>query len=236
MDEKQIREIAKMIFQMMEEKQMVTDRGASALPIAYVLLPHRWQEYGSGLINDMLEPLREKYQCVLVLPEADDKETLSQAVNCSIVTRDDAAEPAKASVSFFPIPCRDLVAKTALCLSDDFNSRWVRMCIEKGIPVYMKKETPMFTGSEPAVYQEKVLAYYQDAAAYGICFLEGNEGIKPSGSAGLQKKTGKYITMADLVNVESTKVFRMQESDTFTALAKEHIEELGVRVITDCYS
>lgn len=238
MDERQIREIAKMIFQMMKEKQIVSDIGASALPIAYVLLSERWQEYDSDLFNDLIDSLKDKYQCVLVLPEGNDKDRFPQAVNCNIVTRDDVAEPAEESVSFFPIPCRDLISKTALCLSDDFNSHWVRMCIEKGTAVYMRKETPMFTGKEPAIYQKKVLAYYQDVESYGIHFLEDNNKMEPilqksNGSEGIQNKTRKYITMADLDNVDITKVFRMQEGDTFTALAKEHIEKLGVRVIVE---
>lgn len=238
MDERQIREIAKMIFQMMKEKQIVSDIGASALPIAYVLLSERWQEYDSDLFNDLIDSLKDKYQCVLVLPEGNDKDRFSQAVNCNIVTRDDVAEPAEKSVSFFPIPCRDLISKAALCLSDDFNSHWVRMCIERGTEVYMRKETPMFTGKEPATYQKKVLTYYQDVESYGIHFLEDNKELEPilqksNGSEGIQNKTRKYITMADLDNVDITKVFRMQEGDTFTALAKEHIEKLGVRVIVE---
>lgn len=238
MDERQIRQIAKMIFQMMIDKQIVSDIGTSALPIAYVLLSERWQEYDSNLFNDIIDSLKEKYQCVLVLPEGNDKDRLSQAVNCNIVTRDDVAEPVEGSVSFFPIPCRDLISKTALCLSDDFNSHWVRMCIERGTAVYIRKETNMFTGKESKIYQKKVLSFYEEVESYGIHFLEDNNEMelilqKSNGSERIQNKTKKYITMADLDNVDITKVFRIQEGDMFTALAKEHIEELGIRVIVE---
>lgn len=238
MDERQIREIAKIIFQMMIDKQIVSDICTSALPIAYVLLSERWQEYDLNLFNDIIDSLKEKYQCVVILPEGNDKDGLSQAVNCNIVTRDDVAEPVEGSVSFFPIPCRDLISKTALCLSDDFNSHWVRMCIERGTAVYMRKETNMFTGKESKIYQKKVLLFYEEVESYGIHFLEDNNEMelilqKSNGSERIQNKTKKYITMADLDNVDITKVFRIQEGDMFTALAKEHIEELGIRVIVE---
>lgn len=237
MDERQIREIAKVIFQMMIEKQKVSDIGTSALPVAYVLLSERWQEYDSNLFNDTIDSLKEKYQCVLVLPDGNDKDRFSQAAGCSIVTCDDVAEPAMGSVSFFPVPCRDLIVKTALCLSDDFNSHWVRMCIERGSALYMRKEKTMFTGKESKIYQKKVLSYYEDVESYGIHFLEDKDKIetilqKSTGFEGIQNKTRKYITMADLDNADITKVFRIQEGDMFTALAKEHIEKLGIRIIT----
>lgn len=238
MDEKQIREIAKVIFQMMKEKDTIPDISASALPTAYVLLSERWREQDTALFSDLINSLAEKYQCVLVLPEENDKDRFSQAAQCSIVTRDEVSEPALESVSFFPIPCRDLISKTALCLSDDFQSHWVRMCMEKGTAVYMRKETPMFTGKEPNAYQEKVLTYYQDVESYGIHFLEDNDRLEPilqksDESKEIQNKTVKYITMADLENVDVTKVFRIQKGDTFTDLAREHIEELGIRVVTE---
>lgn len=236
MDERQIREIAKVVFQMMKDQSIISDTGQPTLPVAYVLLSQGWQEHDSHLYNDVIDSLAEKYQWVLVLPEANDMDKFMQTANCSIVTRDDVAEPAEGSVSFFPIPCRDLISKTALCLSDDFNSHWVKKCIEKGTAIYMRKEAPMFTGKEPVAYQKTVLAYYQDVKSYGIKFLEEKKAIVPilqekREAEKMQKKSGRYITMADLENVDSAKVFRIQEGDTFTALAKEYIEKLGVRVM-----
>lgn len=238
MDERQIREIAKKIFQMMQDKQIISNTDASTLPIAYVLLSEGWQQHDTSLFNDLIESLKETHRCVLVLPEESDREKISQVGNCSIVLRDDVAEPAEGSVSFFPVPCRDLIVKTALCLSDDFGSRWVRECIEQGTPVYMRKETPMFTGKESVVYQRKVRAYYQDVESYGVEFFQDHRQVKlvrekSNESKGKQKRIKKYITMTDLENVDAANVFRMQEGDTFTALAKEHIEKLGIQVMVE---
>lgn len=83
--------------------------------------------------------------------------------------------PAEGSITIFPIPCRDRVIKTALCLSEDFEGSWIRQCIEGGLRVYMKKEAPMFTGKEPAAYRKKILSYYQDVKSYGICFVEDED-------------------------------------------------------------
>lgn len=237
MDEKQIREIAKVIFQMMKEKQIEHGTGTAALPIAYVLLSERWKEYDFDLSNDIIESLKGKYQCVLVFPDGNDGGKFRQAVNCNIVNRGDVAEPAAGSISIFPFPCRDLIIKTALCLSDDYDSRWVRMCFEKGTPVHMRKEALPFTGKESAVYRNRVLAYYKEVESYGVHFLESGKldiaALKYESVGEKQDKPGRYITMEDLDSVDITKVFRMHKGDTFTALAKEYIEELGIRVIVE---
>ena len=92
----------------------------------------------------MLKAAEGKYQRVIVLPERDaNEERFSNVGACTVAVYGDLHAPAEGSITIFPIPCRDRVIKTALCLSEDFEGGWIRRCIEGGLRVYMKKENPM---------------------------------------------------------------------------------------------
>lgn len=131
---------------------------------------------------------------------------------CTVAVYGDLHAPAEGSITIFPIPCRDRVIKTALCLSEDFESGWIRRCIEGGLRVYMKKENPMFTGKEPAAYRKKILSYYQDVKSYGICFVEDedscNQHFKNVKAEVKPQSKARFITMQDLRDVRKAENFR----------------------------
>lgn len=239
MDEQQIRQIIREVLQRVGAGDTLTSNvDSSFLPKAYFIFPKNWQSCDSSQYMPALKAAEGKYQRIIVLPERDGNENRFSDVGAhTVAVYSDLCAPAEGSVTIFPIPCRDLVIKTALCLSEDFEGSWVRKCIESGLCVYMRKETAMFTGKEPAAYRKKILSYYQDVKSYGICFAEDEDPCKSiSKSVNTETKArtkARFITTQDLRDVPSNGEFQIHDGDILTALAKEHVEKFGIRIVRE---
>ncbi len=76
---------------------------------------------------------------------------------------------AAGDVSVFPVVTRDLVVKTALCISDTFENAWVSACIAGGSrAAFLQSGLERFSGREPEGYVKRVLEYYRTVLEYGI--------------------------------------------------------------------
>lgn len=236
MDEQRIREIIREVLQLVaEEKNLGLNAPSSHLPKAYFIFPEGWQKVDGGTYLPLLQAVEGRYERVLVLPQRDVDETIFSNVGAyTVAVPGDLYAPAGESITVFPIANRDLVIKTALCLSEDFEGRWIRQCMETGTRVYMKKENAMFTGKEPVTYRKKILSYYQDVRSYGICFTDGEElrgsGLQQTKNAQRKKR---YITMQDLRDVPQNGTFTIRAGDVLTALAKEHAEKSGICIVEE---
>ena len=239
MDEQQIRQIIREVLRRVSEGESLTSNmDSSSLPKAYFIFPKGWQNCQDSQYMPMLKAAEGKYQRVIVLPERDaNEERFSNVGACTVAVYGDLHAPAEGSITIFPIPCRDRVIKTALCLSEDFEGGWIRRCIEGGLRVYMKKENPMFTGKEPAAYRKKILSYYQDVKSYGICFVEDedscNQHFKNVKAEVKPQSKARFITMQDLRDVPHGGEFQIHAGDVLTALAKEYVEKFGIRIVEE---
>ena len=237
MDEQRIRQIIREVLQRVSEEDAVSsDTNASLLPKAYFIFPENWQSCGQESLLAMLKAADGRYEKVIVLSKrGENSEDLSVFGAQQITFFSDLCAPVEGSITVYPCATRDLVIKTALCLSDDFESNWIRQCIERGLPVYLKKETEMFTGKEPAAYRKKILSYYQDVKSYGIQLIENSlcldAGPKSGGESCVKQRKARYITTQDLRDVPENGTFEIRNGDVLTALAKDHIEKFGIRVI-----
>ncbi|BAK98954.1 hypothetical protein OBV_17560 [Oscillibacter valericigenes Sjm18-20] len=78
-------------------------------------------------------------------------------------------EDLKNSISVFPVTSRDTIVKTALCISDTFETKWIRAAMEQGGSIVLpRRGFERFTGSEPEKYKNKVLSYYRDLLEMNI--------------------------------------------------------------------
>jgi hypothetical protein len=78
-------------------------------------------------------------------------------------------EDLKNSISVFPAASRDTIVKTALCISDTFETKWIRTAMEQGGRIVLPRSGfERFTGSEPEKYKRKVLSYYRDLLEMNI--------------------------------------------------------------------
>lgn len=238
MDEQQIRQIIREVLRRInEEGTLISNADSSALPKAYFVFPKNWQNCESSQYMSDLKSVEGKYQRVIVLPERSTNEEYFANVGAhTVAVYSDLCAPAEESITIFPIPNRDLVIKTALCLSEDFEGCWIRKCIENGLPVYMKKETSMFTGKEAPAYRRKVLSYYQDVKSYGISFLDEQNGLFKELPEKKKTKTqtkARFITTQDLRDVPQNGEYQIHAGDTLTALAREYVEKFGIRIIEE---
>ena len=240
MDEQRVRTILNEILHCIGgEGQLTSQMDSSSLPKAYFIFPDNWQSYESSQYAPVLKAVEGKYQKVIVLPEHDAKseECFSRMGACMVTVYSDLHAPDEGSITVFPLPCRNLVVKTALCLSGDFVGCWIRQCIERGLHVYMKKEEEMFTGQEPAAYRRKILSYYKDMRSYGICFVEdGNSygnNLKDVKAQQAKPAKGRFITTRDLRDLPKNAEYKIHPGDVLTALAKEHVKKFGIRIVEE---
>ncbi len=239
MDEQQIRQIIREVLRRVNEGETLDSNAESSLlPKAYFIFPKNWQRCETSQYIPMLKAAEGKYHRVVVLPERDANEDRFLSVGaCTVTYYSDLCAPLEESVTIFPIPCRDLVLKTALCLSEDFEGAWIRKCLENGLRVYMKREDIMFTGKEPMAYRKKILSYYQDVKSYGICFLEDDnfrESVLKSGKKETKARSKtRFVTTEDLRVIPQNGEFQIHPGDVLTALAKDHIEKFGIRIVEE---
>lgn len=72
-------------------------------------------------------------------------------------------------ITVFPVTSRNLAVKTALCIEDDFETRWIFKSIANGQRIiFLNKGLQKFTGKEPPKYVEKILNYYNTLLEFGI--------------------------------------------------------------------
>lgn len=247
MDDRQLTELIQRVLLQIQREQ----NAGPALPDACLLLPEDWQ--AQGLCADLLQTLRGSYAITAIVPDGDTGgEALRAAGVSEIVTRSAAVFPVGDCLTVLPIPSRALVVKLALCLQDDFESRWIAQCIARGQPVFMRRESPMFTGLEPAAYQRKIEAYYREAESFGICFdrlparyvitqqaapPRAPEPVEPisllttadRGSAAPRGKK-RIITTQDLAGAAPGGILWLREGDVVSPLAAERAAERGIQL------
>lgn len=69
----------------------------------------------------------------------------------------------------FPVVPRELVAKTALGISDTFETQWIVSSMEQGSRIlFLNSGLRRFTGKEPECYTARILSYYRIVLEYGI--------------------------------------------------------------------
>jgi len=200
------------------------------------MLPEGWHSQDKSQCLATLLALNGSYQVIAVQRNAScGADILRNAGAVAVVGHDEARNPASGDfLTVFPVACRNLVVKTAICLQDDFESKWVAESIDHGRAVYMRKEFPLFIGLEPDAYKKKIISYYMDAERYGIQFdkLPSDCALakEPALHGCTQKK--RIVTASDLKNADLENELLLRPGDIITELARERAKELGIRI---CY-
>lgn len=167
MDEKQL---TALIQKVIERVQNESASDTTVLEKAYIILPDKWRERCQSQCVEVMHRLRGTYHTIGIVPDEDDDcGVLYAAGMCGLVKRSEVVFPNEDFLTVFPIASRNLIVKTALCIEDDFETEWIAKCLSCGRPIFMRKESPMFTGREASAYRKKIEAYYNDVASYGIC-------------------------------------------------------------------
>ena len=203
----------------------------------YVILTENWKEAYATFFRTLEN--RREYRIFTVIPPsmANDYyiKKLKECGDCGTVLKQDEVsfETLPDSLTVFPVVPRDLVAKTALCISDTFETKWIQNCMANGRKiVLLKSGLEPFTGREPKAYVSRIQEYYKMIAEYGI---EIKEDIKTAISIPLQNRTAdagqKVITEGDIDRFVQNRQIVLHPGDLITALAKEKALRLGIDII-----
>jgi hypothetical protein len=202
-------------------------------PKAYLIFPEDWQTQDPTHCQEALRALCAAHDTIVVLPDACGRDAaLPDSGACATLRRSEAGFPEGDFLTVFPFASRNLVVKTALCLADDFETRWIARCIARGQPVVMRREDPLFTGKERDAYRKKIEDYHRDAASYGIrfSFPPGcGETRRPPEVRVPDRK--RIVTKKDLETPEAAGALLLRRGDIVTALAAERAEELGIDIV-----
>ncbi len=156
------------------------------------------------------------------------------------------------AVSLFPVVPRDLAVKTALCISDTFETAWVAACIEAGSrTVFLRSGLARFSGKETPAYVSRILTYYRQLLEYGIeigtpqtldtdadrteptVFASvpvphaEDPPVRPDMRMGGKKRV---ITASNVERLASGKVLHLLPDDIVTDLARDRAKFLNIRL------
>lgn len=142
------------------------------------------------------------------------------------------------AITVFPVVPRDLVVKTALCLSDTFENNWISSCIENHSKViFLKSGLKRFSGKEPKAYVNQILSYYRTVLEYGIEIGE----IKDAFAGEKQDIVLEYpveagekrvITASNVMEYAWNGVITLRPDDIITDLARDRARVSNVMINT----
>lgn len=219
-------------------KQLNIEEIAASPKQLYVVLPDEWNEKEIAFF----QTAPKKYEVNTVVSSKLFKEDRFQKLFrtgcCGNVIQKEQVDfcSLKPGVSVFPVVPRDLLVKSALCISDTFESRWVRHCIEQGWKiVFLKQGMDSFTGKEPKAYTDCIKRYCRSLREYGIVLsdsLQEPKGEPPFACKAFPpKERAQVVTCGDLEQYAAGGKLIVQKNALITPLAKERALELGLEII-----
>lgn len=162
---------------------------------------------------------------------------------------DGIAKDLSHAISIFPVVERDLVVKTALCISDTFCNKWISSAIEEGGKiVFLKSGLKKFTSKEPKAYINQIVSYYRKVLEYGIeirstselikLYKEKNSNeemkvklnIKENTSLQEDKVRKKVITLENVEQYGTNGTIIVNSDDIITDLAREKARNLNIEI------
>lgn len=237
LDPKQLEMMVLKVLEQLEKEKAVTVPPKKKL---YLILPDSWKDTYFDALKTLSLPA--EYQVTVVLPDALHNEyyqkQLKQIFPKGMVQSRTQTEPPSREefLTVFPFPSRGLVAKTALCISDSYETSWIERCFTLGQKILMRKDgMEPFSGKEPKAYRLKIEGYIRTLAEFGIEFVahvpQSQPALVAAEAAQPQKAHGKrIITEADLTEFLPQKTLLLQPGDVITMLAKERAAELGIQI------
>lgn len=209
----------------------------------YLMLPECWQDDYFKRLGSLSVPC--DLQVISVLPKARYNDyyiqKLKELFPGSLAIEQEQAweEQREESVTVFPFPSRALVAKTALCLEDSFETRWIGRCFSQGQKVIMLQSgMEPFSGKEPKAYRTKIEQYIRTLSDFGIELSDQlpapqprrEPAAKPAAESSANKRV---ITEADLAFGLTEGRLVLHQGDLITMLAREKAAEMGIQIVRE---
>lgn len=244
LDQKRLEQMVLQAIQRLEEEGAIQREPKTPL---YLILPNTWKDsYLPALRNLSIPP---DYPVIIVLPGEQYNDYYIKMLRdvfpgSSIQKREQAVlNRPDDFLTVFPFPDRSLIAKTALCLADTFETHWITQCFTLGQKIQMLRDgLEPLSGKEPKAYREKTEEYIRILSDFGIemtdhilfsqislddapAFLK-----QPKKQIKSKETARQIITERDLDDYQTEKVLILHKGDRITLLAKERASELGIEI------
>lgn len=86
------------------------------------------------------------------------------------------AKNLEGGITVLPVTTRDTIVKTALCISDTYETKWIKAAMARGGTIVLPRNGfERFTGREPEKYRQKLLSYYRDLLEMNVELPESFE-------------------------------------------------------------
>ena len=173
---------------------------------------------------------------------------LMETKACSHILHRSCEKPAdlETAITVMPVVPRDVLVKTALCISDTYETSWISECMDKGSRVVLLRSgLARFSGKEKPAYRNRVMNYYRQILEYGveICSVDEFTGRAPYESPGHSPagetasgndtqhpdtKKKRVISSSNVEQFASGGVIFLQQGDIVTDLAKDRAKFLNI--------
>lgn len=234
LDQEHLKQMVLKVIQQLEEESLLP---LSKQKACYLILPECWQDDYFTRLGDLLIPA--DFQVISVLPKVHYNDfyiqKLKEIFPSGLVIEQVQAlnETREESLTIIPFPSRALVAKTALCIEDTFETKWISWCFSQGQKIVMLQSgMEPLSGKEPEAYRMKIEHYIRTLSDFGIeqsiSFLQ-IEQPKVKLEEIMQPKK-RIITEADVVTYQKNGRLTLQDGDIITLLAREKANEIGIQV------
>ena len=166
-------QLKKLVLRVLKELETERTEADGKRQKLYMLCMNCWNEGYGEFLGAMESP--DCFDIYPVIPLSWQKkgyeEKLKKYKSCSGIVYRSCEQPQDLgdAVTVFPIVPRDVLVKTALCLSDTFETSWIASCIEYGSRiVFLRSGLARFSGREQAAYVSRIMEYYRQVLEYGI--------------------------------------------------------------------
>lgn len=212
----------------------------------YMLCTHRWDDRFYTYLKKMEDVPGSFVYPVIPLSWKKNgyEEKLLSCSSCKGILYRSCEKPAdlETAVTVLPVVPRDVVVKTALCISDTFETSWIASCLENGgQAAFLKSGLTKFTGKEPKTYVNQILTYYRQVLEYGISICEaGDESlVKAERTAVISaanvvdekiktEKRKRVISASNISQLAVNGVLCAHEGDIITDMARERAKYLNI--------
>lgn len=146
-------------------------------------------------------------------------------------------------LTVFPTISRTAIVKTALCIEDTFETKWIFKSIEKGEKIILLRSgLERFSGKEPLSYVNKILDYYRTLLEFNIDIAEDifttenkeslitNE-IEDETSNYYESSGKKIITENQVEMYRYNKKIILKTGDIITDMAIDKARNLNIEII-----
>nr|WP_319488886.1 hypothetical protein [uncultured Caproiciproducens sp.] len=213
----------------------------------YVVLTGGWKEDFRAFFENLKN--QYEYQIFTVIPPsmANDyyMKKLKECRACGTIVKQSEInfELLSDALTVFPVVSRELVVKTALCISDTFETKWIQSCMANGQKiVLLKSGLEPFTGKEPKAYVRRIQEYYKTIEEYGIEIKNDISKEEPictdCDKTDIQPQQihhtdagQKVITESEIDQFTQNRRIVLHHGDIMTALAKEKAFRLGIEIL-----